>query len=82
MSTVKGYWNDKYLQLLKLIKRGVTIKDGCDVIGVNRKTLYNNITKKQMDELRFYKSTRLTYGMCQNSRYKVDFSTLYSDEDE
>lgn len=61
-----------YLDVLKMVKKGVTIEKACKSIGVNRATFYNNITNEQKNELRFYKSTTLVnniYGHCGNKDF-------------
>lgn len=70
-----------YLQVLKLVKSGITIQNACVVVGINRAELYKYITKEQKKELRFYKTTTLIHGTCGHfgTRY---FMTLEADDDD
>ena len=70
-----------YLQVLKLVKSGMTIQDACVVANINRTKLYKNITKEQKKELRFYKATTLIHGTCGHFGTR-DFMTLEADEDD
>jgi len=53
---------EKYLEILKLVKSGLTIQQACNVSNTNRTMFYKSITKEQKNELRFYKSTTLIHG--------------------
>jgi sRNA-binding carbon storage regulator CsrA len=53
-----------YLEVLKLVKKGVTIEKACKTVKVNRTKFYASITKEQKNELRFYKSSTLIHGTC------------------
>ena len=70
-----------YLQVLKLVKSGMTIQNACVVVNINRTKLYKNITKEQKKELRFYKATTLIHGTRGHFGTR-DFMTLEADEDD
>lgn len=73
--------NDSYLQVLKLVKSGVTIQNACVVAGISRDKLYKKITQEQKNELRFYKTTTLIHGTCGHFGTR-DFMTLETDEQD
>lgn len=72
---------ESYLEVLKLVKRGVTIQNACVVAGVDRTKFYKNITKEQKKELRFYKATTLIHGTCGHFGTR-DFITFETEDDE
>ena len=74
-----GAVSGNYLQVLKLVKGGMTIQNACVVANINRTKLYKNITKEQKNELRFYKTTTLIHGTCGHFGTR-DFMTLEDDE--
>ena len=69
----------KYLQVLKLVKSGITIQDSCVVAGIDRKKFYKRITKEQKKELRFYKSTMLIDEFASHFK-NINFQTLEIDD--
>ena len=77
----QGAVSGSYLQVLKLVKSGITIQNACVTVGINRTEFYKNITKEQKKELRFYKSTTLIHGTCGHFGTR-DFMTLETDEDD
>lgn len=80
-NSVKADVSGSYLQVLKLVKSGMTIQNACVVVNIDRTKLYKNITKEQKKELRFYKATTLIHGTCGHFGTR-DFMTLEADEDD
>lgn len=68
-----------YLQVLKLVKSGITIQDACVMAGIDRKKFYKRITKEQKKELRFYKSTMLIDEFASHFK-NINFQTLEIDD--
>ena len=73
--------SDSYLQVLKLVKSGVTIQNACITTGVCRVIFYKNITKEQKEELRFYKATTQFHGSGHGWGTR-DFMTLELEDDD
>lgn len=70
-----------YLDVLKLVKRGMTIQNACVAANIQRSKFYKNITKEQKYELRCYKSTTLIHGV-RGHFGRIDFMKFETDEDD
>jgi hypothetical protein len=83
-SDSKDKINNSYLKILNLVKIGVTIQNACKSLNITRSLLYRHLTKEQKKELRFYKTTTLTYACpSQGSGHYLmkDFMTFDYDDD-
>lgn len=69
-----------YLKVLKLVKIGTTIQNACVSAGISTRYFYDNITKEQKNELRFYKTTTRISSSC--GRGTRIFMTLETDDED